>query len=234
MEELRSELGYYPTWLPTDPVEVGDIGVFSRGVFRKAARLAALGIDFETRTAPTKNNFKKSRGIQFVLGSEFRAESSVVDVTTRIRVGSKKAYNWAFGALGCRLVEFDDHLQVEAAILERARAGVWKKEWLVVSEVQLVDRLNLLVATTKDMEGYIVAKGTISSPGDALLAEEIACHFDANDTFVVQNARNTRPLFGLRALRGLYKNKIVPVHGGSVEPRQAALDKVSDAQMFED
>ena len=49
LEELRSELGLYPTWFPGDPVELGAFGRIVRGRFVTDGRLADLGITVEPR-----------------------------------------------------------------------------------------------------------------------------------------------------------------------------------------
>ena len=45
--EMHSNLGFYATWLPGDPIEIGDAGEIVDGRFRRRATLADLGIAFK-------------------------------------------------------------------------------------------------------------------------------------------------------------------------------------------
>ena len=42
--EMHENIGFYATWLPGDPMELGDVGIPSNGMFRKRSSLNDLGI----------------------------------------------------------------------------------------------------------------------------------------------------------------------------------------------
>src|ERR1700722_19733569 len=45
--EMHDNLGFYATWLPGDPIEIGDAGVILNGRFRRQTTLSDLGIAFD-------------------------------------------------------------------------------------------------------------------------------------------------------------------------------------------
>jgi hypothetical protein len=184
IEELRGELGFYPMWMPGDPIALGTFGTFERGVLRKEGRLGDLGIDFAVETPATKSSFKKQRGMRFGVSSSASAEAGVIDASAGVTVSVDSAYSWAFGAVGARKTEIADVLQVQTAVLAARRTGLWKDEYLLVSEVYEVDTLNVLIATSKNASGMIKAKGKIATAEHILLAEDASYRFDASDVFV--------------------------------------------------
>jgi hypothetical protein len=236
MEELRSELGFYPTWLPTAAIELGTFGTLHRGVFRRAGSLRDLAIDFTIKPGATKSSFKKHRGMQFRIRSEIKAEVGPVDAAVGVELSSRRAYAWAFAAAGARLDEIDDILPVATAILQTHRTGLWKREWLLVTEVEHVDRLSVVIAKSTDVKGEIVAKAKIADGSDILLCEESSYRFASSDVFVVENAKATTPLYGLRALRGTFRRGLEPISGGDggkkVADDDLSLQRANDAPMF--
>ncbi len=65
LKELKSELGFYPAWLPTSPLELGAFGVFKDGFFQRQGSLTDLKIGFTEKVDPTGNPILKRRGMRF-------------------------------------------------------------------------------------------------------------------------------------------------------------------------
>jgi hypothetical protein len=233
-EELKSELGFYATWTPSDPIALGSFGTFVNGVFRKAGSLSDLGIEFVRKVHATRNSFKRYRGMKFQSSARASANAGPVDASLGVVVQAERAYAWAFGADGARLAEIEDILQVETAVLRAHDAGLWKGEWLLVTEVQEVEKLNVVIAKSESASGEISAKATVASAADVLLAGDVSYKFASDDVFIVENAKHTTPLFGLRKLRGMFKKGVRPIAGGlSNEPR-LALERTGDEALFAD
>ena len=113
-------------------------------------------------------------------------------------MASRRAYAWAFSALGARHAEIENILQVSTEVVRHFRKGLWRREWLLVTEVQQVEVLSVVVARSQGARGEIVAQAAVSEPADVLLSEEASFHFASSDVFLVERAKNTSPLFGLR------------------------------------
>ena len=54
--EMHHNLGFYATWLPGDPIEIGDVGVLLDGRFRRLTSLTDLGISYDLSAAGTTQN----------------------------------------------------------------------------------------------------------------------------------------------------------------------------------
>lgn len=231
-EELKSELGFYPTWLPTDPIEIGALGTFVRGVFRKEGTLADLGIDVVLKTNPTKRSFVSQRGLSLQLATSGTATAQPLNAELGVEFKARRAYAWAFAASGAQLVETENILHVSSEVLDRRRAGLWRDEWRVVTEVQHVHVLNIVVAKSEALKGRVTAKGSISSPIDVLLSEDVSYEFDAESAFLVQNARGTTPLFGVRSVRGIFDKRLRPIARAESSEEALGLHADLDAEMF--
>lgn len=232
LEELRSELGFYPMWMPADRIELGSFGTFVTGAFRRGGCLADLGIDFVPKTQEAPNSFKKHRGMHFRAVSSTVGQADVLDTSLAVTVSADSAYAWAFGATGARKAEIENILQVQTAVLEVWRTGLWRNEWLLVSEVYEVDTLNVLIAKSRNVQGRIKGKAEIPSPEDVLLAQDASYHFDASDFFLVENAKQTTPLFGLRKVQGFFGKSVGPISGGGHVSGDPTLERAIDASMF--
>jgi len=234
IEELRSEMGFYPMWLPADRIELGSVGTFLRGVFRTSTHLADLGIEVKVTAADVKNSFKKHRGMEFRAGSSLSAQLSPGDASVSVSFSADSSYAWAFGAVGARKTEIANLLQVQSAVLEARRTGIWRDEWLLVSEVHKVDVLTVIIAKSRNARGDIRARARLPSPEDVLIAQDLSCRFDANDVFVLENAKKATPLFGLRQVRGLFRKGVEPIRGGERKSEELTLAQVPDAPMYAD
>jgi hypothetical protein len=51
--ELKKKIGFYPTWIPQDPVELGAFGIPRNGIFTKEGNLASLSINFTAKAQAT-------------------------------------------------------------------------------------------------------------------------------------------------------------------------------------
>ncbi len=81
------------------------------------------------------------------LGAEFGVDLEVA-----------REHAWAFAARGVRATEIRNIYEVSRLVLEARRAGDWRKEWVIVSELRRVDHLTVLVARSKHAKGKIRAK----------------------------------------------------------------------------
>lgn len=235
-EELRSDLGFYPTWMPSDPVELGTFGTFKRGVLHREGCLADLGINIETRTNHTKNSFKAQRGMQFDFGAHAHGDVDVAGVGANVEVTSRRAFAWAFAAGGVRLARIENIFQVSTFVQAAYRTGDWKREWLLVTEVQQADWLRVVIAKSKRVHGKISTKSRLTEPVDVLLSTDVSFQFDSDDVFLLDKARDASPLYGLRALQGFLRPGLSPIAGGTTErgAEELALEEAPNAPMFAD
>jgi hypothetical protein len=203
LEELRSELSAYPTWLPTDGIELGSFGGIVDGRFVSAGRLADLDIPVESTEPPPGQSFKKQRGMKLTTGSATLATFGAFDLSVDVSFEATSAYSWAFAARGARKIEVKNILEVNRLIVEAYKAGTWERNWCLVTAVWRVDRLTLLVARSKQVTARAHAKGTVAEPFDVLLEETATFQYASDDFFCVPGAKDVTPLYGLHKLQGV-------------------------------
>ena len=235
LDELRSELGLYPTWFPGDPIELGAFGRIVRGRFVADGRLAELGIDVVPRRQEQKTSIKKQHGMKLAAAAGAAAQGGALDAELGIDFSIEREYAWAFAARGMSAAEIGNLLEVERALLEAYRLGDWRRQWLVVAEVRHVDHLNVLVARSGQAGFRVRGRGALAEPLDVLLQEDARFELTTDDIFSVHNARNTTPLYGLRKLTGIFDPELRATRsgegGGSVV---LSLEVATDEPFFTD
>jgi hypothetical protein len=223
MEELRSELGLYPTWLPGDPLELGSFGKIVRGQFVRDGRLADLGIEMVVAHHEQPQPLKKHRGMMFRTGSQTSAKADWIDAELGIDVQIASKHAWAFAARGVTKVEIDNIHEVRRDVLQAHKAGTWKREWYLISELRRAAHVTVLVARSKEVTGKVRAKARLSSAEDVLLEETASFELSTDDVFTVPGVKNATPLYGVRKLRSFLDPELGVVRGAADE----ALDLLS-------
>lgn len=228
LEELRSELSAYPTWLPTDVIEVGSFGRIVDGRFVTAGRLADLDIPSELTESQLGQAFKKQRGMKLTTG----ASSGAFDVGVDVKFEATSAYAWTFAARGVRKSELKNIYEVNRMVLEAFKAGQWERPWGLVTAVWHVERLAVLVARSKQVIASIHAKGTLTEPIDVLLEESATFRYESDDFFCVPGAKAVTPLYGLHKLQGWLGKDLRGISDGG--DLSAPSLEISNAEPFFD
>jgi hypothetical protein len=214
LEELRGELGLYPTWLPGDPITLGSFGRIERGQFVADGHLSNLGIELVPVEQTQDQIIKKQRGMKLNAASQTTAKAGWLDAELGVEFEVAREHAWAFAARGMRKLEIGNIFEVRRAVLEAFKAGDWQRKWLLISELRRVDHLTVLVARSKHARGKIRAKGQIAEPYDILLQEEASFELSTEDVFSVPGIKRSTPLYGCRKLKGLLDPGLETVRGG--------------------
>lgn len=229
LEELRSELSAYPTWLPTDGIELGAFGHIVEGRFVPTGRLADLEIPVERLESTSGQPFKKQRGMKLATNST--AELGAFDLSVNVSFEATSAYAWAFAASGVRKTEVKNIFEVNRLVVEAYKAGDWQRDWLLVTAVWSVDRLTLLVARSKQVTVQVNAKGAFAESLDVLLAETATLYYNSDDFFCVPGAKAVTPLYGLQRLQGVFSKNLRGISDG-IEAAPLALEAADDEPFF--
>lgn len=214
LEELRGELGLYPTWLPGDPLSLGSFGRIERGRFIADGHLADLGIEIIPAEQTENQVIKKQRGMRLSAASQTTAKTGWLDAELGVEFEVAREHAWAFAARGLRKLEIGNIFEVRRAVLEAFKAGDWKRPWLLICELRRVDHLTVLVARSRHARGKIHAKGQIAEPYDILLQEDASFELSTDDVFSVPGIKRSTPLYGCRKLKGILDPGLEAVRGG--------------------
>ena len=214
VEELRSELSLYATWFPGDPVELGAYGTIVRGRFVTSGRLADLGIELVPMHHAQDQAIKKHRGMTLKAAAQTSANLGLIDTALGVDVEVAREHAWAFAARGVTKIEIGNIHEVCRGVLEAHRAGDWKREWLLVSELRRVEHLSVLIAQSRKLKGKIRASAKLPDPYDILLEEHASFELSTDDVFAVAGRKQTTPLYGLRKLKGFLDPELRAVSSG--------------------
>jgi hypothetical protein len=158
-DEMHDKLGFFATWLPADPMEVGDVGALEKGRFRRITSLKELGFEYGSKTAPSmqdlhytsKNGTKLSAGAGASVGSE---------ITGEIAIDFSGEGAFVFQASGLRAKRLENVPVVARQVLSAFKKGRWEKDWLLVEQIHLAKQATVIVSEDRSSRIVISAKGS--------------------------------------------------------------------------
>lgn len=223
LKEVRGELSLYPTWLPSDAMELGSYGTFVRGRFVVSGRLADHGITIEKDAQEPKKGWQKLSGVRLTHQSGVEAEAGLVDLSAGASLAFEREFSWAMGVSGIRTVTIRNIGQVNAAVLAAFKEKTWKAEWLLVTEIRQVARLNLFIASSENVRVGVKGEGTVEA-GEVLFTADSSFAYEANDVFCVKGEKDTTPLFGLHKIQGFFSKENRPMSSARGEEQVELLE----------
>jgi hypothetical protein len=132
--------GYRPTWLPSVPIQLGDVGILEDDVFQKESSLESLGIDFETATSENDStvDLSSESGITLTTKLEGKVEPKatslgVADAGFIVEFGNQNGY--VFKLKGSKTRIISNLGAVKAEILSRYNQGNWDPKLVVINEI---------------------------------------------------------------------------------------------------
>jgi hypothetical protein len=194
--EMHENLGFYATWLPGDPIDVGDVGVFEGGRFRRETRLSDLKIPCKVSVAPTSTDvqFTSREGVQ-VSTLAGAAQAAVGELRMSIQFTGDGAF--LFHASGLQMHRLENRPEVTAAVLGLYEQKRWKKEWLIVEAVHAALRTTILISEDRSAMVELAAKSELPVPLTSLAAPETKLQVTATQGKIFQalGAADLHPMY---------------------------------------
>ena len=160
-EEMHSHLGFYPTWLPGDRIEIGDVGVLEGGRFRQLASLRELGIEYQASTGSAAQNVQYTSTQGTTIEVKAGAIASSV-AQGEIKVEFARTGAFIFHATDLRLRQLETRLVVGKDIVAAYERGKWQKEWLLVEAHHVAACATVIVS--EDSAASLVLSASASGP----------------------------------------------------------------------
>lgn len=137
MQELYEHFGYLATWLPGVPISVGDIGTVRHGRYERITSLEQLGVAVSVLSSGEIRQLDYASAGHLDIGWSAQAEGGSVAPGTgaRVRVELSRAYAVLFQALDASTRAIEDLNALRDELGKLAAAGVWRREYVVVTEV---------------------------------------------------------------------------------------------------
>jgi hypothetical protein len=214
--EMHENLGFFPTWFPGDLIEVGDLGVFSEGKFRKMSSLKEVGIPFNVSQGVSKQNvqYSSTKGTSITPS----AGAAVPGVAkAEISVNFSQAGAFVFHATGLSPRQIENRSQLAEAIVMAYKREKWNKDWLLVEALHTADVATIIVS--EDNKAGVVLAANVNAPLIAIsLADpkvSLSVTSVSGKVIHVVGANDIHPLYSCLRLKEHFFSdpSLVPVRG---------------------
>jgi hypothetical protein len=132
--------GYRPTWLPSTPIKIGDVGILENDVFIKESTLKECGIFFEVATSESDATIDLSseRGITLTTKLEGQLDPKAINLG-KADIGFIIEFNhengFIFRLKGSRTSVISNLGIVKKEVLQRFKEGHWNKSLVIINEL---------------------------------------------------------------------------------------------------
>lgn len=157
---FRRNLLHFATWNPlTDAYEVGDFGLFRRGVFQKLGNVREFGVDPGAKPSASKVRFSYTSTGAVEAQTGAAAQTSAGGATATMSIGFQGSEAFHVRTQDLTVMEMPS-VDAVARKLSRKRDGngrKWNKRWRIVRKVYLAEDPVILAsaekATTFELSG---------------------------------------------------------------------------------
>jgi len=236
-QEMHQNLGFFATWFPGSPLELGDVGMFEGGQFRRASSLSDMEVPLSAVREGKRQNVSYSASAKRsgTLATDAGLSAGVGQGELTVSFSSEGGF--VFEAVGLRCLEVADRSAMADGILQLHHEGRWRREWVVIEALYIADSATVLVSQEQASEIRLKAKANIPSGPLQLADPSLGLTVAASSGRVVHVLAGTdlRPLYSCARLRDpLFGNpSVVPVRGKATDSLQAmarpGLDELLDS-----
>ncbi|HWM91923.1 MAG TPA: hypothetical protein VN493_14250 [Thermoanaerobaculia bacterium] len=215
--EMHDNLGFFPTWLPGDRIEIGDVGILEGGRFRRMTSLAELGIAGKTEAGAATQDVQYTSSEGTKIATTAGAEVTAV-AKAEITVDFTREGAFVFHASRLRPQYLENRAAVGQEIVKVYKKGQWQKEWLLVEALHTADRATIIVSEDSSAGLVLVASAETPLSSISLADPKVGLKIAATHGKVVH-------IIGGKGLHPLYSCLRVkdPLFGApSVQPVRGA------------
>jgi hypothetical protein len=220
--EMHDNLGFFATWLPGDPIDVGDAGRLEDGRFRRLASLKQLDIPYETGTSSAKQDvqYTSTQGTKLVVSG---GAAAVGLAEAEITIEFSRTGAFVFHASGLRLQRLENRSVVAEELMKAYQEDRWCRDWFLVEALHVAEWATIVVS--QDSSARLVLMADVAGiPAISLANPKIGLTVASmcGKLVHVVGGRRLHPLYSCMRLRA-------PLFGGpSVEPVRGAGDRSSE------
>jgi hypothetical protein len=234
--EMHDNLGFFPTWLPGDPIDAGDVGVLEGGRFRKLTSLHELGMDCPIEESGVTQDVKYTATHGTSLNTSAGAGVAAV-AKVEIKVEFSREGAFVFHASGLRQRSLQGRAMLGERLQPMLERGAWKKKWLLIESCYVAERATILVSEESSAGVSLRAASDIPLSGIALADPKVSLEVTGTRGRVVQvvGAPGVRPLYScLRLTTGFFRGaSLQPVRGGGADGHEPSFARPSIDELLE-
>ena len=233
----RKSQGYRATWLPSSPLQLGDVGVLENQVFRKETTLKSLGIAFETETSEGQGaiDLSSESGITLTLKAEGKVEPKAVSLAVAdagFVVEFSNDNSFVFKIRGSRISIISNLGDVKAEVVRRYEADDWDANSVIVYQVLDANSATILLSGHAGNKVELKAQGDVKVAAMDIADAALNLKLVAGQTLAAQilGQEGITPLY---RVVGIKKGLLSSSFGGRDigEGPQAQEDKVEVAEI---
>jgi len=159
--------GYRPTWLPSTPIQIGDVGILENDVFIKESTLKEYGIFFEIVTSESDAtiDFSSERGITLTTKFEGKIDPNAIslgEADAGFIIEFNHENGFIFRTKGSRTIRIDNLGIVKKEVLNHFNKGQWNKNLVIISELIEAKSATILLSGQAGSKVELKAQGNLN------------------------------------------------------------------------
>jgi hypothetical protein len=218
-QEMHGNLGFFATWLPGDPIEIGEVGVLEGGRFRRMSSLKELGIACDLSTGQSAQNVQYTSTQGTKITTSAGATATAV-AKAEITIDFSREGAFVFHASGLRWQRLENRSAVAEEVVEAYKKDKWKKGWLLVEALHTAEQATIIVSEDSSAGLVLVASAEAPIAGVSLADPKIGLTVASTQGKIVHivGGKGLHPLYScLRLKDPLFgAPSVQPVRGSGV------------------
>jgi hypothetical protein len=218
-KEIKDEINYSATWLPTIKVSPGDVGRFTDYQYEHQTTLRELGIPFEKTNGKVKDSIDYSSANAVSIdakaaGQAPLAGSSIAQAAAGVSIKFKRENAIIFRLSGCRSNRIKDENYLREEILSRYKLGNWDDSMVVVTEAIVAEKATILISSGKNSQIDLQVHGKVNAPAADLASIDANFQISKESDIAMKiiASENLTPLFKAHGIRKHFLRE--PTFGG--------------------
>ncbi len=233
---MHSNLGFFATWLPADPIEIGDVGTLEDGRFRRTSSLKDFGIAFTASSSPSSQNLEYTSTKGTKITTTAGAVATAV-AKAQITIEFSREGAFVFHASGVRAHRLENRSEVGEKILDAYRNEKWRNDWLLVEALHEAEHATVIVSEDSSAGLELVASADVPIRAVSLADPKISLAVASTHGKIlhVVGSKRLHPLYScLRLKAPLFRAPSVEsVRGASAVGDQQLFDRPSIDTLLE-
>jgi hypothetical protein len=219
---MHNNVGFFATWLPSSTLEIGDIGVFEGGQFRRQASLRELGIASPSTREGEPQKMSYSASAERKIAGIASAATIAPVAKAELSIRFTQQGGFVFEAEGVRQIEIADRIPLAHNLLNLYRETVWKDQWHLIDAVYSAASATILVSEGSSSEIVLNANAVVI-PGAWPLSDPklgLSVSSSTGKIVYVIAAAGLKPLYSCVKIRShfFHDPSLEPVRGIATNP----------------
>lgn len=168
-DEMKKKFGYYATWNPGYPLELGDYGILKDNVFTRLSNIKDLGVEFDVRPDSSKvdlehNSYGSVQVTTKLSGVGAPVGSTLTELDAGIIVEFSRENSVLFKANNTTSPSIGDSNKVGIEIVNLYKEGKWNPNWVVITELINAESATILISNSSNSKIELRATANIDTP----------------------------------------------------------------------